>query len=136
MGSIISAIHDDIEDYEFLCKHFGEEVQRKATANGSVLPDCYGTHSKELEDRLREEQKNKKNKKKEPEIRSLQMRIGYGRAPSFDPMELYEHAMTYVKGLGFDVIETDPVEGVCVGKEDVWLVAKVVRGLPRPTTPS
>jgi len=56
MGSILSAIHDDIGDYEFLCEHYGEEVQTKPTANGTMLPNCYGAHAKILKKRLRDEQ--------------------------------------------------------------------------------
>lgn len=46
MGSIMSAIRDDIAEYEALCKHYGEEVQYKHSS-----PDCYGKHADALKER-------------------------------------------------------------------------------------
>jgi len=45
MGSIMSAIRDDIEEYEALCAKYGEKVHYKPTAQGVQLPDCYGAHA-------------------------------------------------------------------------------------------
>lgn len=46
----MSAIRDDIETYEHLCKKYGETVQY---SHGS--PDCYGKHADELKERSRKE---------------------------------------------------------------------------------
>lgn len=46
MGSIMSAIRDDIEEYEALCERYGERPQY---SYGSA--DCYGEHAKELKKR-------------------------------------------------------------------------------------
>ncbi len=46
VGSIISAIKDDIEEYERLCRIFDEEVRYKQGA-----PDCYGEHARALYER-------------------------------------------------------------------------------------
>lgn len=43
MGSIMSAIADDIDHYEWLCTRFGEKTQY---SHGSA--DCYGSHAEEL----------------------------------------------------------------------------------------
>jgi len=43
VGSIISAISDDIDEYEALCERYGETVQYKSSG-----PDCYGPHCDEL----------------------------------------------------------------------------------------
>jgi hypothetical protein len=51
----MSAIHDDIKEYEALCKKYGESVQYKA---GS--PDCYGAHAADLEKRFAAERKQAK----------------------------------------------------------------------------
>ncbi len=50
MSDILSAISDDIEEYEDLCQQFGEQVQR--SDDGS--PDCYGSHAKILKKRAKE----------------------------------------------------------------------------------
>ena len=65
MGSILSAIDDDMEEYRALCKHFGESVQSSKDAYGNWLPDCYGEHAKSLKKRRQEEFKAKKEMKKE-----------------------------------------------------------------------
>lgn len=52
MGSIMSAISDDIEEYEALCKRYGEEVQYKHSG-----PDCYGKHKDELEWKLQQDKR-------------------------------------------------------------------------------
>ncbi len=57
MGSIISAIHDDIEDYQWLCQKYGEKVVTTPDRYGNQLPDCYGPHAKSLEERERAERK-------------------------------------------------------------------------------
>ena len=46
MGSIMSAISDDIDDYVHLCRKYGEPVQY---SHGSA--DCYGDHCRELRNR-------------------------------------------------------------------------------------
>lgn len=46
MGSIMSAISDDIDTYEGLCQQYGEKVQY--THGG---PDCYGSHAADLKKR-------------------------------------------------------------------------------------
>lgn len=55
MGSIMSAIRDDIEEYEALCAKYGEKVHHKPTAQGVPLPDCYGEHAAQLKFRSRVE---------------------------------------------------------------------------------
>lgn len=50
MGSITSAVSDDIDEYEALCRRYGEEV-RYASAAGGSTPDCYGSHAEELKRR-------------------------------------------------------------------------------------
>lgn len=50
MGSIMSAIRDDINEYLRLCKLYNEEA--RYTFSG---PDCYGKHAKELEERRKKE---------------------------------------------------------------------------------
>lgn len=44
MGSILSAISDDIDDYLWLCEHFGEKPECDGWG-----PDPYGKHAKRLE---------------------------------------------------------------------------------------
>lgn len=60
MGSIISAINDDIKEYEYLCKKFNEKPQSSPDAYGNMLLDCYGKHAMELKERNRLEWLNKK----------------------------------------------------------------------------
>ena len=43
MSNILKAIFEDIEEYEDLCRRYGEEV---TYSQGS--PDCYGSHAREL----------------------------------------------------------------------------------------
>lgn len=50
MGSILSAISDDIDEYLSLCRQYNENV---ISNNGS--PDCYGEHAKSLKKRYRDE---------------------------------------------------------------------------------
>ena len=45
MGSALSKIQDDMDDYQWLCDLFDEEIQHKANAHGLRIPDCYGSHS-------------------------------------------------------------------------------------------
>ena len=64
MGSIISAIHDDIEEYKSLCKKYGEQVQYSKDAYGYSTPDCYSKHATELRARSwKEWQESKDNGK-------------------------------------------------------------------------
>lgn len=65
MGSIMSAIRDDIEEYEALCEKYGEKVQRKPTAQGVPLPDCYGAHAGQLKFRARVEYSMSRGKTRE-----------------------------------------------------------------------
>jgi hypothetical protein len=51
VGSIMSAIRDDIEHYETLCQRFGEHPHT-AAAGGAT--DCYGPHAESLRARLDE----------------------------------------------------------------------------------
>lgn len=55
MSDILSAIQDDINEYENLCRRYNEQVQTKLTAFGDRSPDCYGEHAQELKQRLIEE---------------------------------------------------------------------------------
>ncbi len=55
MGSIMSAISDDIDDYLRRCAKYGETVQQSKTSQGISMPDCYGKHSDALETRERNE---------------------------------------------------------------------------------
>lgn len=52
MGSVISAINDDMDEYEHLCEKYGEKVQYWTGG-----PHCYGEHALGLKKRLREEQR-------------------------------------------------------------------------------
>jgi len=47
----MSAIRDDIEDYEALCGRYGEEVRY---SHGSA--DCYGKHADSLKERARRDE--------------------------------------------------------------------------------
>lgn len=49
LGNILSAICDDMNDYETLCRKYGEGVQTSLTAQGTQLPDCYGPHARKLQ---------------------------------------------------------------------------------------
>lgn len=51
MGSILSAIRDDMDEYQDLCRKYGEEVQTTLTAQGVRLPDSYGKHAAKLKKR-------------------------------------------------------------------------------------
>lgn len=53
MGSIMSAIRDDID--ESLCEKYGEKIRYSPTAQGVQLPDCYGEHAGSLKYRARVE---------------------------------------------------------------------------------
>jgi hypothetical protein len=50
MGDMMKAIHDDIEEYEGLCRNYNERIR---VSHGS--PDCYGEHARSLKKRAREE---------------------------------------------------------------------------------
>jgi hypothetical protein len=59
MGSIMSAISDDIDTYEALCEKYGEKVQHDHHG-----PDCYGKHATELKARnAKEQEEERKNPK-------------------------------------------------------------------------
>jgi hypothetical protein len=49
MGCSFSAISDDIDEYVFLCKQYGEKVQYSSSS-----PDCYGKHAAFLKKAARE----------------------------------------------------------------------------------
>jgi hypothetical protein len=53
MGSIMSAISDDIDEYVRLCEKYNEKVQY---SSGSA--DCYGEHARKLKERNRSEIKS------------------------------------------------------------------------------
>lgn len=52
MSDSFSKIADDIDDYEFLCKRYGEPVLH---SGGS--PDCYGQHARDLMKRYKDDLK-------------------------------------------------------------------------------
>jgi len=52
MGSIMSAISDDIDHYEYLCDRYGEKVQY---SHGSANP--YGSHCDELKWKLEQDKR-------------------------------------------------------------------------------
>ncbi len=60
MGSIISAISDDIDEYEALCRKYGEKIQY---SYGSA--DCYGEHADSLKYRSRVEYAMEQGKTRE-----------------------------------------------------------------------
>jgi hypothetical protein len=51
MGSINSAIDNDMDDYLYLCKKFNEKPQYSLDAYGNNLLDCYGKHATDLKKR-------------------------------------------------------------------------------------
>lgn len=55
MSDIISAIHDDMDEYEYLCEKYNEQPQYKQDNWGNNLLDCYGEHAKDLLNRKRKE---------------------------------------------------------------------------------
>jgi hypothetical protein len=55
MGSIISAIHDDMNDYERLCEKYSEKAKYSPDAYGNMLLDCYSDHARKLKERERKE---------------------------------------------------------------------------------
>lgn len=71
MGSIISAIHDDINEYVALCEHFGEKIQYSPDHYGRQLEDCYGAHATELKERQRVEASAKAAQRREQFKRRL-----------------------------------------------------------------
>lgn len=66
MGDVLSATSDDMQDYSFLCKRYGEEPQSKPDAWGNSTLDCYGKHARGLKQRLREERDSTRAMKKPP----------------------------------------------------------------------
>lgn len=52
MGSLMSAISDDIDTYEHLCERYGEAVQY---SHGSA--NCYGEHCEELKWKLQQDKR-------------------------------------------------------------------------------
>jgi hypothetical protein len=55
MGSIMSAIRDDEEEYERLCRKYGEQPRMKRDARGCLMTDCYGSHAMLLQARQEKE---------------------------------------------------------------------------------
>ena len=51
MGSLLSAVADDIAEYEWLCMKYDEEIQLTQDVYGNWSPDCYSTHAAELKHR-------------------------------------------------------------------------------------
>lgn len=60
MSDILSAIYDDIQEYEFLCRKYNEEIRYSENQFGIRSPDCYGLHATELEKRRIEDYKKTK----------------------------------------------------------------------------
>jgi hypothetical protein len=56
MGDTLKKIEEDQEEYEFLCRHYGEKFQ--LNDNGRLA--IYGPHAKELKERYRQEQRAEK----------------------------------------------------------------------------
>lgn len=55
MGDILGAIQDDINEYEALCRKYGEKVLTNTNRWGVTSPDCYGKHADALQARKRKE---------------------------------------------------------------------------------
>jgi hypothetical protein len=55
MGSLMSAIRDDIQEYVSLCNLYGHEVRYRKDAYGNSTEDCYGSHSEQLHKRKEQE---------------------------------------------------------------------------------
>jgi hypothetical protein len=53
MSNIISAIHDDMNEYEELCREYRETPIKTPDRWGNMLVDCYGTHARDLKKRAR-----------------------------------------------------------------------------------
>jgi hypothetical protein len=53
MSNIISAIQDDMDEYEDLCREYGETPIRTPDRWGNMLVDCYGKHAQDLKRRAR-----------------------------------------------------------------------------------
>ena len=53
MSDIISAIKDDMNEYEDLCRQYGETPIRTPDRWGKMLLDCYGNHAQDLKKRAR-----------------------------------------------------------------------------------
>ena len=51
MSDLMSAIRQDMQKYEDLCKLFGEEVQYTKDRYGVTRIDCYGKHAKSLKEK-------------------------------------------------------------------------------------
>lgn len=62
MSDIISAINDDMEEYESLCKRYGEKPRYSPDSRGYPLLDCYGKHAEALKEK-RDQEREKYNKK-------------------------------------------------------------------------
>lgn len=59
MTDIMGKIQDDINEYEALCRKYGEEVVYTQTRWGDKCADCYGKHAQALLERRRKEFQNK-----------------------------------------------------------------------------
>lgn len=51
MSDLISAIQDDIEEYEWLCNYFNEKPKTSRNRNGVKIIDPYGNHADKLKER-------------------------------------------------------------------------------------
>lgn len=56
MSDLMSAIRDDMDEYESLCHKYGEEIQYSKDAYNYRMVDCYGKHAEELKEKNRKEQ--------------------------------------------------------------------------------
>lgn len=65
MSDIISAIHSDMKDYEYLCEKYGEKVKYS-----NWEPDCYGPHAKKLKEREEDKRQAEWAKKKKEESKN------------------------------------------------------------------
>lgn len=80
MGDIMKAISDDMEEYEELCRQFGEAVHYKNRS-----PDCYGEHAASLKKRVQQEKESRRLAivNQSPEMQSMHsmLRELLGRLP-------------------------------------------------------
>lgn len=66
MGSIMSAISDDIDEYEALCEKYNEKIRYSVGG-----PDCYGEHARLLKERQRREWENERATREAARIAAL-----------------------------------------------------------------
>lgn len=61
MSNIISAIQDDMDEYEELCNRYNEEPLYTLNKYGYQMLDCYSVHARDLISRSRKERKDAQN---------------------------------------------------------------------------